>query len=153
MDRNLLNWNISMIQVHLNRMLPQLRWKFGCLGTIGKIGLGLIAATIIYLISAVLPHDSDLEKLKLRADVLQTQHRIDPLIERRGGYQPSVRVFVPCHGEENTPGHGDVGSGRRCPPSLLASELNSAAKISGRPTNSAPLHPPIVTHPVSFACV
>lgn len=73
MDRNLLNWNVSAIQVHLNRMLPQLRWKFGCLGTIGKIGLGLIAATIIYLISAVLPHDSELEKLKTRADVLQTQ--------------------------------------------------------------------------------
>jgi len=49
--------------------------------------------------------------LECRDDVLHehrkcAQHRIDPAIERRRGYQPSVRVFVPCHGLDNNPGSG-----------------------------------------------
>ena len=68
------------------------------------------------------------DHLKCRDDVehehrKDTQRRIDPVIERRRGYQPSVRVFVPCHGVDNTPAGGAVSSGRLCPPLSRAKAL------------------------------
>jgi len=71
MDWNLLKTEI--LQTHLNRLLPQLRWQIGRLGAIGKIGLGLLVATSIYFFSAVLPQESILQKLKERAETLQIQ--------------------------------------------------------------------------------
>ena len=73
MDRNFLNWNTETAQARLNQLLPQLRWNLGRIGSMGKIGWGLMVATLIYLFSAVLPHDAELEKLKTRADTLQAQ--------------------------------------------------------------------------------
>ena len=70
------------------------------------------------------------------------QHRIDPTIERRRGYQPSVRVFVPCHGGHYTPAQAPVGSGRRYPTIFYASGLNSGAKVFRCPTNSVQAYPP-----------
>ncbi|MER0203093.1 hypothetical protein C8R26_11565 [Nitrosomonas oligotropha] len=61
------------IQTQLDRLMLQLRWQAGRLGTIGKIGLGLIVVAGIYFFSAVLPQDSDLQKLKERAETLQLQ--------------------------------------------------------------------------------
>ena len=61
------------IQTQLDRLMLQLRWQAGRLGTIGKIGLGLIVVSGIYFFSAVLPQDSDLQKLKERAETLQLQ--------------------------------------------------------------------------------
>ncbi|MEK7844716.1 MAG: hypothetical protein AAB259_03045 [Pseudomonadota bacterium] len=60
-------------QIHLNRLLPQLRWQIGRLGAAGKIGLGLLVATSIYFFSVVLPQETVLRKLKERAETLQTQ--------------------------------------------------------------------------------
>ncbi|MEK6686396.1 MAG: hypothetical protein AABY99_08395 [Pseudomonadota bacterium] len=60
-------------QIHLNRLLPQLRWQIGRLGAAGKIGLGLWVATSIYFFSVVLPQETVLRKLKERAETLQTQ--------------------------------------------------------------------------------
>lgn len=61
------------IQTQFDRLMLQLRWQVGRLGTIGKIGLGLIVVAGIYFFSAVLPQDSDLQKLKERAETLQLQ--------------------------------------------------------------------------------
>lgn len=61
------------IQTQLDRLMLQLRWQAGRLGTIGKIGLGLLVVAGIYFFSAVLPQDSDLQKLKERAETLQLQ--------------------------------------------------------------------------------
>ncbi len=63
------------------------------------------------------------------------QRRIDPAIERRRGYQPSVRVFVPCHGRDYTRAQGPVDSAGRCPPKSGASGLRSRVKVFRRPTN------------------
>lgn len=60
-------------QIQLNQLLPQLRWQVGRLGVIGKIGLGLLVVSIIYFFSVVVPQESDLRKLKERAETLQTQ--------------------------------------------------------------------------------
>lgn len=71
-----MDWGLlktDALQTQLNRLLPQLRWQIGRLGVIGKIGLGLIVATHIYFFSAVLPQESDLQKLKERAETLQIQ--------------------------------------------------------------------------------
>ncbi|MBA3756766.1 MAG: hypothetical protein H0X02_11285, partial [Nitrosomonas sp.] len=53
----------EILQAHLDRLAPQLRWQIGRLGIMGKIGLGLIVATGIYFFSAVLPQESVLQKL------------------------------------------------------------------------------------------
>ncbi len=71
MDWNFLRTGIP--QIHLNRLLPQLRWQIGRLGAAGKIGLGLWVATSIYFFSVVLPQETVLRKLKERAETLQTQ--------------------------------------------------------------------------------
>ncbi len=71
MDWNLLKTEI--LQAHLDRLAPQLRWKIGRLGIMGKIGLGLIGATGIYFFSAVLPQESVLQKLTERSETLQVQ--------------------------------------------------------------------------------
>ncbi|SFE58936.1 hypothetical protein SAMN05428977_102141 [Nitrosomonas sp. Nm166] len=71
-----MDWNFlktETLQTQLNRLVPQLRWHIGRLGTIGKIGVGLLVATSIYFFSAVLPQESVLEKLKERAEILQVQ--------------------------------------------------------------------------------
>lgn len=60
-------------QIQLNQLLPQLRWQVGRLGVIGKIGLGLLVVSSIYFFSVVVPQESDLRKLKERAETLQAQ--------------------------------------------------------------------------------
>ena len=70
------------------------------------------------------------------------QHRIDPAIERRRGYQPSVRVFVPCHGAHYTPALAPVGSGTRYPTIFRARSLKLLAKVFRCPTNSVQAYPP-----------
>lgn len=60
-------------QIQLSQLLPQLRWQVGRLGVIGKIGLGLLVVSSIYFFSVVVPQESDLRKLKERAETLQTQ--------------------------------------------------------------------------------
>lgn len=63
------------LQTRLDRVMLQLRWQAGRLGTIGKIGLGLIVVASIYFFSALLPQESDLQKLKERAEMLQMQEQ------------------------------------------------------------------------------
>lgn len=53
----------------------QLRWQAGRLGVIGKTGLGFIVVATIYFFSALLPQQSDLQKLKERAETLQMQEQ------------------------------------------------------------------------------
>ena len=60
-------------QIQLNQLLPQLRWQVSRLGVIGKIGLGLLVVSSIYFFLVVVPQESDLRKLKERAETLQTQ--------------------------------------------------------------------------------
>lgn len=64
---------IAALQTRLDRWMLQLRWQAGRLGVIGKTGLGFIVVTTIYFFSALLPQQSDLQKLKERAETLQMQ--------------------------------------------------------------------------------
>lgn len=63
----------ATFQTQLDRLVLQLRWQAGRLGIFGKIGLGLFVIAGIYFFSAVLPQESDLQKLKERAETLQMQ--------------------------------------------------------------------------------
>ena len=65
----------ATLQTRLDRLILQLRWQAGRLGVIGKTGLGLIVVTTIYFFSALLPQESDLQKLKERAETLQMQEQ------------------------------------------------------------------------------
>lgn len=49
------------------------RWQLGRLGNTGKIGFGLMIAAGIYFVLAVLPQETELQKLKDRAISLQAQ--------------------------------------------------------------------------------
>ncbi|MBX3617715.1 MAG: hypothetical protein KF839_11385 [Nitrosomonas sp.] len=53
--------------------MPLLRWQMGRLGNSGKIGFGLIIAASIYYALAVIPQETELQKLKDRAVSLQAQ--------------------------------------------------------------------------------
>ena len=58
--------------------------------------------------------------LECRDDVLHehrkhAQHSCQQELRKLRGYQPSVRVFVPCHGRDHTRAQGPVGSGGLCP--------------------------------------
>ena len=64
------------------------------------------------------------------------QHSCQQELRKLRGYQPSVRVFVPCHGRDYTPVSAPVGSGGRCPTVFGRRTLNSFGKIFRRPTNS-----------------
>lgn len=71
-----MDWNrlkIEALNTQFDQLMPQLRWHVGRLGTAGKIGIGLLVVATIYFFSAVLPLESDLEKLKERAEMLQLQ--------------------------------------------------------------------------------
>lgn len=65
----------ATLQTRLDRLMLQLRWQAGRLGVIGKTGLGLIVVTTIYFFSALLPQESDLQRLKERAETLQMQEQ------------------------------------------------------------------------------
>ena len=65
----------ATLQTRLDRLILQLRWQAGRLGVIGKTGLGLIVVTTIYFFSALLPQESDLQKLKERAETLRMQEQ------------------------------------------------------------------------------
>lgn len=65
----------ATLQTRLDRLMLQLRWQAGRLGVIGKTGFGLIVVTTIYFFSALLPQESDLQKLKERAETLQMQEQ------------------------------------------------------------------------------
>lgn len=56
-----------------NRILLLVRWQLGRLGNTGKIGFGLMIAAGIYFVLAVLPQETELQKLKDRAVTLQAQ--------------------------------------------------------------------------------
>lgn len=63
------------LQTRLDRLMLQLRWQANRLGAAGKTGLGLIVVSMIYFFSALLPQESDLQKLKERAGILQMQEQ------------------------------------------------------------------------------
>src|SRR6218665_2433229 len=72
------------------------------------------------------------------------------MLRKRRGYQPSLRVFVPCHGLENTLARGLVRSGRLRPPIFVASALGLFEERFLHPAVLIQRYPPITGH--SRAC-
>lgn len=65
--------NVETLSTRLTQWMPQLRWQAGRLGTLGKIGIGLLVVAAIYFFSAVVPQQTALQQLKERAETLQIQ--------------------------------------------------------------------------------
>lgn len=86
MEPNILN--SDQLRVQLHKILLQIRWEAIRLGTIGKIGLGLLIMAIVLLIGAVLPQDTTLQALKARAETLQTQ----PLSTSQKASRPTQKI-------------------------------------------------------------
>jgi hypothetical protein len=86
MEPNILN--SDQLRVQLRNILLQIRWEAVRLGTIGKIGLGLLIMAIVLLIAAILPQDTTLQTLKTRAETLQTQ----PLSTSQKTSRPTQKI-------------------------------------------------------------
>jgi len=86
MEPNILN--SDQLRVQLRSILLQIRWEAVRLGTIGKIGLGLLIMAVVLLIAAILPQDTTLQTLKTRAETLQTQ----PLSTSQKTSRPTQKI-------------------------------------------------------------
>jgi hypothetical protein len=86
MEPNILNRDQLRVQLH--NILLQIRWEAVRLGTIGKIGLGLLIMAVVLLIAAVFPQDTTLQTLKTRAETLQTQ----PLSTSQKTSRPTQKI-------------------------------------------------------------
>ena len=86
MEPNILN--SDQLRVQLRSILLQIRWEAVRLGTIGKIGLGLLIMAIVLLIAAVFPQDTTLQTLKTQAETLQTQ----PLSTSQKTSRPTQKI-------------------------------------------------------------
>ncbi len=86
MEPNILN--SDQLRVQLRNILLQIRWEAVRLGTIGKIGLGLLIMAIVLLIAAVFPQDTTLQTLKTQAETLQTQ----PLSTSQKTSRPTQKI-------------------------------------------------------------
>jgi len=74
------------------------------------------------------------------------QHSCQQELRKLRGYQPSLRVFVSCHGLDNTPARGAVDSGALYPPNFLANALSLFGVCGNCPTASVQLYPSISHH-------
>ncbi|MDP1557405.1 MAG: hypothetical protein Q8K59_07155 [Nitrosomonas sp.] len=63
----------DLIPVRLQAIWLQIRWQVARLGTIGKIGVGLLAVAIVFFLAAVLPQDATIQALKERAEIMRVQ--------------------------------------------------------------------------------
>ena len=86
MEPNILN--SDQLRVQLRSILLQIRWEAVRLGTIGKIGLGLLIMAVVLLIAAVFPQDTTLQTLKTQAETLQTQ----PLSTSQKTSRPTQKI-------------------------------------------------------------
>jgi hypothetical protein len=86
MEPNILN--SDQLRIQLRSILLQIRWEALRLGTIGKIGLGLLIMAIVLLIAAVFPQDTTLQTLKTQAETLQTQ----PLSTSQKTSRPTQKI-------------------------------------------------------------
>lgn len=78
----------NQLQVQLRSILPQLSWEASRLGTIGKIGLGLLVVAIVLLITLVLPQETTLQTLKAHVETLQSQ----PLSPSQKASRPTQKI-------------------------------------------------------------
>lgn len=86
---------IDLLQTRLQQILPHVRWQIARLGTIGKIGVGLFAAATVFFLAAVLPQNTTLHELQVKADKLQiralTQNETGG--ERKIGGDQALQIF------------------------------------------------------------
>ena len=78
----------NQLQAQLRHILPQLSWEASRLGTIGKIGLGLLVIAVVLLFTMVLPQKTTLQTLKSRVETLQAQ----PLSESQKASRPTQKI-------------------------------------------------------------
>lgn len=82
-----------MDQSTLARLLVQIRWQASRLTLIGKIGLGLLMLSLVFLFAAVLPQNEELHKLTEKAASLQQQTRRESAESVRLDDNQALQVF------------------------------------------------------------
>ncbi|GJL73189.1 MAG: hypothetical protein NMNS01_23880 [Nitrosomonas sp.] len=78
----------NQLQAQLRHILPRLRWEASRLGTIGKIGLGLLVIAVVLLFTMVFPQETTVQTLKSRAETLQAQ----PLSQSQKASRPTQKI-------------------------------------------------------------
>lgn len=78
----------NQLQAQLRHILPRLSWEASRLGTIGKIGLGLLVIAVVLLFTMVFPQETTVQTLKSRAETLQAQ----PLSQSQKASRPTQKI-------------------------------------------------------------
>lgn len=85
----------DLLKNYLQQLLLQAQWQVARLGSVGKIGVGLFAAAVVFYLAAVLPQNTTLQDLKEKADNMQVQtsaqNGVGP--ERRIGGDQALQIF------------------------------------------------------------
>ena len=85
----------DLLKINVQQISQQASWQVARLGSVGKIGVGLFAAAIVFFLAAVLPQNSTVSELKERADTMQVQvsaqNGTGP--ERRIGGDQALQIF------------------------------------------------------------
>ncbi len=83
------------LKVDVQHISQQASWQVARLGSVGKIGVGIFAAAIVFFLAAVLPQNATVSELKERADTMQVnvsaQNGSGP--ERRMGGDQALQIF------------------------------------------------------------
>jgi len=86
-------------QIQSSRLMQQLRWQVARLGSMGKIGVGLLVVAGIFFLGAVLPAKKELAELEERVETLQMQAQQRllsgdvPLVEKKLTNDQALQAF------------------------------------------------------------
>jgi len=89
----------ELAQIQSNRLMQQLRWQVARLGSMGKIGVGLLVVAGIFFLGAVLPAKKELTALEERAETLQMQAKQRllsgdvPVVEKKLTNDQALQAF------------------------------------------------------------
>lgn len=83
------------LKIDVQHLSQQASWQVARLGSVGKIGVGIFAAAMVFFLAAVLPQNSTVSELKERADTMQVnvsaQDGSGP--EKRIGGDQALQIF------------------------------------------------------------
>ncbi len=83
------------LKIDVPQISQQASWQVARLGSVGKIGVGLFAAAIVFFLAAVLPQNSTVSELKERADATQVNVTAQngSGAEKRIGGDQALQIF------------------------------------------------------------
>lgn len=88
------------MDLNLRNLLLGVRWQSERLGQAGKIGLALVAFSIVFFVAAILPRWAESEALMEKADAIEARLGVEPAPEGAGPTQQKRRPKRKIRGDE-----------------------------------------------------